>query len=222
MAGARGHYERAFEHHLRDGGIPYVSVDDARRALLPERASLRVTETDPSDPAETRSRALKSFDFVVYGGASNLLVDIKGRKIGRKAAETAATAKRPPKVGRLESWVTLDDIDSLRAWERLFGGGFSAAFVFVYWCVERPPGELFQEIIEHQGRWYAVRGVSLSDYCSAMKVRSPRWRTVDLRTADFDRLSRPFTARFGPVEPITGDLMDQTTDRLLETLDQCV
>lgn len=212
---ASGHYERAFAGHLRDCGIPYVSVDDARRALLPEGAALRLTEADPSDPGKTRSRALKSFDFVVYGGSSNLLIDVKGRKVGRKAAESVRTTG---KTGRLESWVTLDDIDSLRAWERLFGGGFCAAFVFVYWCVERPPGELFQEIIEHQGRWYAVRGILLADYMRAMKSRSPRWRTVDLRAQDFDRLSRPFSARFGPSTPITGDLLDTQADRLMDAL----
>lgn len=212
---ASGHYERAFAGYLRDCGIPYVSVDDARRALLPEGTCLRVTESDPDHPGQTRTRALKSFDFVVYGGSSNLLIDVKGRKIGRKAAESVQTRGR---TGRLESWVTLDDIASLHAWERLFGGGFCAAFVFVYWCAEQPPGELFQEIIEHQGRWYAVRGIMLSDYTKAMKTRSPRWRTVDLRASDFDRLSRPFSARFGPCDPITGDLLETRAERLLDAL----
>ena len=58
----RNHYEAAFEAFLRDRGVPYVAVDESRRALFSQSK-------------------LKSFDFVVYSrGGPNLLVDVKGRK----------------------------------------------------------------------------------------------------------------------------------------------
>ena len=107
----RHHYEQAFEAYLRANRIPYVAVDEARKALLPESAKLRVSEG--GDPAT--DRALKSFDLVVYapssvvgdpGEASNLLVDIKGRKVAQRKGQA------PLSPGRLESWVTEDDIAS--------------------------------------------------------------------------------------------------------------
>jgi hypothetical protein len=166
----RHHYEQAFEEYLRDRRIPYVAVDEARKALLP--APRLACDEGSISPAAV---PLKSFDFVIYGERGNLLAEIKGRRVG----------------ARLESWVTQDDVDALTTWEGLFGSGFSAAFVFIYWCEEQPPAPLFEELFEHRGRWYAIRVVRVADYAAAMRLRSPKWRTVHLSTADFERMSRP-------------------------------
>ncbi len=170
----RHHYEQAFEEYLRSRRIPYVAVDEARKALVPAGTRLRLAGSEPTQDAEP----LKSFDFVLYGQNQNLLAEIKGRRVG------------PGRARRLESWVTQDDVEALTAWEGLFGPGFAAAFVFVYWCEEQPPVPLFEETFEHRGRWYAVRVVTVAEYAGAMRTRSPRWRTVHLPTADFDRMSR--------------------------------
>lgn len=208
----RHHYERAFEHYLRRQRVPYVAVDEARKALLPEDSSLKVESVWGP---ERQIHALKSFDFVIYGPERNLLVDVKGRKVARRMGGRAAIretlGKRrgageegellgrvPYRVGRLESWVTRDDIESLRHWQALFGDAFEAHFVFVYWCDEQPPDGLFQEIFEFGERWYALRSVRLDTYVSAMKPRSLRWGTVDVPTAAFTRISeafRPWPAR---------------------------
>lgn len=193
---ARDHYQRAFEAYVRQRRLPYVSVDEARRAILPDAGPLRMTHL-PGAGAST----LKSFDFVVYGPGSNLLVEVKGRKVARRrpVAEPARRASErllpltpPPRV-RLESWVTQDDVDSLKVWEDLFGPGFLGVFVFVYWCDQLPPSALFEEFVELDARWYAIRCVTRAAYQSAMRVRSPRWRTVHLPPEAFDRLSRPLT-----------------------------
>lgn len=47
MAQRRFHYEQAFEYYLRSKKIPYVSVDEAKKAIH-------------------GPKKLKSFDFVVY------------------------------------------------------------------------------------------------------------------------------------------------------------
>lgn len=185
MAQRRHHYEHAFEGYLRARRIPYVAVDEARKALLPEAHSLRLVSAGATEPA--RAAALKSFDFVIYGQGSNILVEVKGRRVARRAGKTGGAA-----VGRLESWVTLDDVESLQAWQQLFGPEFFAAFVFIYWCDEQPPDGLFQEIFEHRERWYAMRAVRLNDYLQAMRTRSPRWRTVHVKPATFERISQPF------------------------------
>jgi hypothetical protein len=168
VAQRRHHYENAFEHYLRARRIPYVSVDEARKALLPDGARL----------GDDRGRAIKSFDFVVYGSDVNLLIDVKGRKVSRRA--------------HFDSWATRDDLDSLVLWRRLFGAGFDAALVFLYWCEGQPPDGLFQEVFIHRERWYAVRAVLIDAYIDAMTVRSARWRTVHVPGPAFERISSPF------------------------------
>ena len=182
MAQRRHHYERAFEHYLRAGRVPYVAVDEARKALLPEGAALEVADADGNPDA------LKSFDFVVYGDQANLLIEIKGRKIPQRATKTGVQGPS----GRLECWANRDDVESLSVWQRLFGPGFEAVFVFIYWCDAQPPDGLFQEVFSYQGRWYALRSITRSAYVGAMKTRSPKWGTVDLPAEAFARLSEPF------------------------------
>lgn len=172
MAQRRHHYEQAFEHYLRARRVPYLAVDEARRTLLPARAHDDAT-------------AIKSFDFVVYGRSDNLILDVKGRKVTRPPSSSG-------RWSTLQNWVTREDVESLRAWRTLFGEGFEAAFVFVYWCAEQPPDGLFQEVFAHRDRWYAVRAVSLPDYEANMRVRSERWGSVHLPSRDFERVSRPF------------------------------
>lgn len=192
MAQRRHHAERAFERLLRDQRVPYVAVNEARKSLLPDAARLRLAR-------DRGEQTLKNFDFIVYGDNTNLLVEVKGR--------TVPAPKRPPPAGarpRLECWVTLDDIEALRSWQRLFGPGYEPVFVFVYACQGPPPDGLFAEVIEQGGAWYALRAITLDDYVSRMRTRSPRWRTVHLAQEDFDRLSRPFAApaRGAPIGPV--------------------
>ena len=91
---------------------------------------------------------------------------------------------------RLDSWATEEDVRCLLEWERLFGAGFRAAFVFVYWCESQPPAPLFEEVLEFKDRWYVVRVAMAREYAQVMKPRSPKWRTVHVPGAAFDRLSR--------------------------------
>jgi hypothetical protein len=104
MADRSVHYEAAFEGFLRDRGVPYVAVDEAKKALF----------------ADAR---LKSFDFVVYSKAGpNLLIDVKGRSCRNKTNRTG-----------FETWATERDVSDLMQWEQVFGDGFRAVLTFVYW-----------------------------------------------------------------------------------------
>lgn len=199
MAQRRHQAERAFEKLLRARRIPYVAVNEARKSLLP---TAPVDHTGDDRAGDEPRTALKNFDFIVYGQASNLLIEVKGRSV--PATRAARTGSGTP---RLESWVTLDDVDALGRWQALFGPGYEAVFVFVYACPtdQPPPDGLFAEVIELDGVWYAVRAVTLDEYRPRMKVRSPRWRTVHLARADFDRLSRPFA---GHADPFTTSPLD--------------
>ena len=79
------HYESAFEDYLRKKGLPYIAVDEAKKALF-------------------AGAKLKSFDFVVYRPqGKNLLVDVKGRKLSTKSVSLQNWATRED-IDDLRQW----------------------------------------------------------------------------------------------------------------------
>ena len=183
------HYEAAFEAFLRQRRMPYVAVDETKKALF-------------------AGSKLKSFDFVVYSKSGpNLLVDVKGRRA--RGGEGSVP---------LQTWATRRDVDDLLEWERIFGDGFSAVFAFVYETdpvLSPPPGHFVHrrgrdaELDEDrlpgdtatmQGggeRHYLMLGVNLADYRGRMSRRSVKWDTVALPMADFRAMARPIESWLG-------------------------
>jgi len=154
------HYEAAFEGYLRHRGIPYVAVDEAKRALF-------------------ANAKLKSFDFVVYSKTGpNLLIDVKGRLCRNRSKRSG-----------FETWANEQDVTDLAQWEQVFGDGFKAIFIFVYW-IETPmtPAE---GMFEFRDRWYLLMGIDLGEYRNHMRRRSPKWATVNLNAEGFRQLARP-------------------------------
>lgn len=192
MAQRRHHYERGLESYLRARRVPYVAVNEAKKTLLPGGAA-------PTTHDGSGRRALKGFDFVIYGEDTNLLIEAKGRRLPRLRRKDGTPAK-----ARLQSWVTREDVEALRTWGGLFGAGYEPAFVFVYWCDDAPPDGLFSEVFEHEGRWYTLRTLSLEDYETHMRTRSPKWGTVDLPSAAYERLWRRLVADTEPTMLRTG------------------
>ena len=165
------HYEAAFEDYLRSLGVPYVAVDEAKKALFGKAK-------------------LKSFDFIVYGSdGPNMLIDVKGRKF----PYDLKGARR-----YWENWVTGEDIDGLTQWESVFGGGFAAMFVFAYWLVGPDAVCPVEEIHEFRGQRYWFVGITLEEYRPNMRIRSPKWNTVCLPRAEFRRLIRPMAGIIAP------------------------
>lgn len=159
---AHNHYEAAFEDFLRARHIPYVAVDEAKRAAF-------------------REVQLKSFDFIVYSERSaNWLTDIKGRRWS-----AGGSGRRS-----WENWVTQADLDGLAQWQEVFGIGFRALLVFAYGIgdAEGPPREIVHAF---RGERYVFAAVALEDYARHARVRSPKWGTVNMPTADFVRHIRP-------------------------------
>ncbi|MEW6250439.1 MAG: HYExAFE family protein [Planctomycetota bacterium] len=183
------HYEAAFEDYLQTHQIPYVAVDEAKRAAF-------------------RDAKLKSFDFIVYSaGGPNWLVDIKGRRWaarptrprssvgGRSAANGPAPARRPRarRAGSRPSWqnwVTQADLEGLRQWEEVFGEGFRALLVFAYRleCAGAPPAEVVHEFRDAR---YVFAGIPVREYELHARIRSPKWGTVNVPVAEFARQVRP-------------------------------
>jgi hypothetical protein len=173
VANRDNHYEAAFEEFLRQSGVPYVAVDEARRSLMSDGGSI------------------KSLDFIVSSGRGDTswLVDVKGRRFP-SGDETHQYWK---------NWSTRDDLRSLARWEELFGPSFCAAFVFAYNIVgDRAPLPA-DRLFEHRGSLYGFIAIRLSDYASLARPISPSWDTVAMPTEDFRRLARPVDELLGLV-----------------------
>lgn len=159
------HYEAAFEEYLRSIGRPYIAVDEAKKAIF-------------------SGARLKSFDFLVYApGDTNWLADIKGRKLSLNSRSGR---------GHLENWATLEDIDGLGQWSRVFGNGFAGLLIFSYWLTEPKFGPPFDaQLHEYRGRTYALGAVTVEWYRTHMRPRSRRWGTVCVPAKAFRQALRP-------------------------------
>jgi len=173
-------YETAFESYLRHQGIGYISVDESRRPLLD-------------------STPIKSLDYIVFSrGGSGLLVDVKGRRF------PAGSPRRPRRAW--ESWCTLDDVAGLESWSQRFGPGYLGLLVFTY-CVapEIPLTAQTTDLWQWRGDRYLFRAVRADQYRSRMRVRSPRWHTVDLADQDFRDLVRPLSFFTGEPQTVSAE-----------------
>ena len=157
------HYDAAFEAWLRGHRVPYLAVDESRRALLAEQS-------------------LKSPDFLVHSpGLGRVVIDVKGRK------QLSGAQQR-----RWENWATRDDLTSLDAWESIFGSQFRSLLVFAYDLADGG-GDDPPRMLEFRDRRYAFYGVWAADYRQAMRNRSPRWETVWVPSAAYRELRFPMT-----------------------------
>ncbi len=161
MTDRSNHYEAAFEARLRSWGVPYVAVDEARRALW-------------------AGQSLKSLDFIVSTPwGRNFLVDVKGRRFPGSGGRY------------WKNWSFAQDLNSLESWERLFGSGFEALLVFAYWVRgERLPVPA-ESLFEHRGRRYGFVAMRLPEYRLHMRMISPRWGTVEVPPRRFRQLAQP-------------------------------
>ncbi len=158
------HYDAAFEAWLRDQRLPYLAVDETKRALLSQQS-------------------LKSPDFLVQSPSlGRIVIDVKGRKqeIGSQ-------------MRRWENWATADDLSSLDAWESIFGTQFRSLLVFAYELSAGADDAEQPTMLEFRGRRYSFHGVWAADYRRAMRQRSGRWETVWLPGAVYRELRFPLT-----------------------------
>lgn len=159
------HYEAAFEEFLRKRRVPYVAVDEARRALMGDSS-------------------IKSLDFLVSSSRGGTwLVDVKGRHF--PSGEQRHYWK---------NWSTRDDLESLARWERLFGQPFTGLFVFAYAVLGDRAPLPSDKLFDFRGGLYGFVGVRLQQYAYFARPISPRWDTLAMPTAEFRQLAEPLDA----------------------------
>jgi hypothetical protein len=172
VANRDNHYEAAFEQYLRSRGIPYVAVDEAKRSVLSDGASI------------------KSLDFIVSApGPVTWLVDVKGRHFPSGDIQKQYW----------KNWSTRDDLVSLAQWERLFGATFCGLFVFAYEILGDRAPLGYEQLFEFRGKLYGFVAVRLCDYAGHARPISPKWDTLAMPTGDFRRLARPLDELLGLV-----------------------
>jgi hypothetical protein len=149
----RNHYERAFQSWLIDNRIQHIAIDEHKRAAF------------------GRSK-IKSFDFLLYPRNQKVIIaEVKGRKFRGKSFAGLAG---------FECWVTTEDVNGLTRWQQVFGQGHTAVFVFTY-AIENIDVDFDgRQVYDFDADRYVFFAVRLDDYCSFMKVRSPKWQTVTL------------------------------------------
>lgn len=152
------HYERAFENWLIDNKIQYTSIDEYKQAAF----------------ADCK---IKSFDFLVCpADGRKIIAEVKGRKFKSTSLE---------KRTGFECWVTAEDIEGLIKWREIFGDDYQAVFVFVYQVENIDVDFDGIDVFEFDQNRYMFFAVKLDDYCSFMKRRSPKWRTLTLPADKF-------------------------------------
>ena len=172
MAKRDNHYEAAFEEYLRHREIPYVAVDETKRARL-------------------GGASLKSLDFIVSPALGpSWLVDVKGRHFpsGRQKQYW-------------KNWSTRDDLHSLTAWQHLFGGGFQGLFVFAYQIVGDQSPLAVEQLFACHDRLYGFVGITLDDYSRIARPLSAAWDTLSAPVASFRGAAAPVEEFFCRVRP---------------------
>ncbi len=158
------HYEAAFEAYLRRERLPYLAVDEARRSLVPDGS-------------------LKSLDFIVSPpGDVSWLVDVKGRRFPSGDEHQQYW----------KNWSTRDDLRSLAAWERHFGGGFCPLLVFAYHLVGSRSPLPREQLFEFRGSHYGFVAIRLADFVPHARPLSTSWDTVAMPVGQFRRSACSF------------------------------
>jgi len=163
MADRDNHYEAAFEAYLRRERLPYIAVDESRRSLVPDGS-------------------LKSLDFIVSPpGDVSWLVDVKGRRFPSGDEHQQYW----------KNWSTRDDLRSLAAWERHFGGGFCPLLVFAYHLVGNRSPVPREQLFEFRGSHYGFVATRLADFVPHARPLSTSWDTVAMPVGQFRQLACP-------------------------------
>lgn len=161
---SQNHYERAFENWLKDNRIKYTAIDQSKRSAF-GRVSL------------------KSFDFLLYpANGATILAEVKGRTFKGRSLE---------KLTGLECWVLAADVEGLFQWQKVFGRNCCAYFVFAYKIENVDVDFDGRDVYEIDSDRYVFFAIRLDDYREAMKLRSPKWRTVTLPAEQFRSCAVP-------------------------------
>jgi hypothetical protein len=163
-------YEQAFQCFMTENKLPFIWIDQSKRP-------------------EFQDGPVKNFDFLLYPDSdSPILIELKGRTF--KGTSLAG-------LKGLDGWATFEDVQSLTHWRDQFRKDTPAAqafFVFAFRFNNIDVETDGWDVYDYFGQCFMFLAIPLDDYAKAMKVRSPKWQTVNLPAEDFRRDAIPIKA----------------------------
>lgn len=162
--GIRAHYEAVFEKILRDSEVPYIAINEFKRPII-------------------SGRAIKNFDFIVYSRKGKYLVDIKGKFFPYEYK------KELPNYW--ENWLSEDDLEGLKLWQKIFGKDFQSIIVYPYLIKYEKDIKNFDNVCCFKNKTYGIVGIYLKDYLKNTKKRSQKWHAIYVSRDKFRKLARP-------------------------------
>ena len=125
-------------------------------------------------------------DFLVHAPKRSLtlLIEVKGKQF--------------PYINKgnrvyWENWIGEEDLSSLYIWSRFLGSSSIPLILFMYWIHDHRDEIHFSTIHTFRDRTYGLVAVLLDDYHNHARVRSRRWRALDISRGPFREICKPFS-----------------------------
>ncbi|MGH9922512.1 MAG: HYExAFE family protein [Nitrososphaerales archaeon] len=165
--GSYSEYENMFEALLREKQLPYIAINEAKRAVV-------------------NNKRIKSFDFIVSSKNGVFLIDIKGKQFpyGKGLRET----------DYWENWIHDDDLDGLELWERIFRSNTAKGLlVFPYKIKFEKHINEFRCKFKFKNYWYGLVAVTPKEYRNNSKIRSSKGQVhaIYISRKLFPKVARP-------------------------------
>jgi len=138
------HQEVAFEHYLRDKGVSYLAVDEAKRPVAVD----------------------KNFDFLIFTESKVLATDVKGKQLpylgkGGFLWETWIHSKD---VTGLRQWENM--------LKSLLRCPAESLLTYVYLINDKSYVKDFRTTYKYQGKTYGMKAITITDFEKNKVVRS--------------------------------------------------
>jgi len=160
-------YEQAFDCFLTENKLPFVWIDQSKCL-------------------EFQEGPVKNFDFLIRPDSeSPILIELKGRTF----KGTSLTGLKG-----LDGWVTFEDVRSLSHWLDQFqkdAPTAQAVFVFAFRFVNIDIETDGWDVYDYSGEQFLFMAIPLQKYADTMKIRSPKWQTVNLFMENFRKQAIP-------------------------------
>lgn len=147
--GIHSNYEKVFEEIIRACEIPYIAINEAKRAVV-------------------EGKKIKSLDFIVASKLGVYLLDIKGKTFPYGWPHRLITSR-----DYWENWVHKGDLEGMELWSNLFGSKkVQSLLVFIYKILKQDELDNFIDYVEMHNIYYGFVAIPTFLYRRHWKQRS--------------------------------------------------
>lgn len=170
--GMHSEYERVFEGIIRKCEIPYIAINEAKRAVV-------------------EGKKIKSLDFIVASKTGIYLLDVKGKTFPYGWPKRSISER-----DYWENWVHKDDLEGMELWSSLLQSKkIQPLLVFVYKIVKRDEVQNFVDYVKMDNTLYGFVAIPTSVYRQNWKQRSVAqgFTAMYVSRDKFKSLAEPFS-----------------------------